>query len=73
MTFQQFVILIDIVNARDRPVAEHFNLPGHSLDDLISIGVEKVMPPNDTSLRKQRELYFIRRTNAVQDGANRRF
>ena len=63
----------DIVNARNKPVAEHFNLPGHSLEDLIFIGVERVMPPDDRFLREQRESYYIRKTNAVQDGANRRF
>ena len=63
----------DIVNARPKPVAEHFNLPGHSLEDVIFIGVEKVMPPGDRVLREQRESYYIRKTNAVQDGANRRF
>ena len=63
----------DIVNARNKPVAEHFNLPGHSLEDVIFIGIERVMPPGDRVLREQRESYYIRKTNAVQDGANRRF
>ena len=63
----------DILNARPKPVAEHFNLPGHSLKNVIFIGVEKVMPPRDKFLREQRESYYIRKTNAVQDGANRRF
>ena len=63
----------DIANARQKPVSEHFNLPGHSLRDLIFIGIEKVLPPDDTFLRKQRETFYIRRANSVYDGANRRF
>ena len=61
------------MNARNKPVAEHFNLPGHSLEDVIFIGIERVMPSGDRVLREQRESYYIRKTNTVQDGANRRF
>ena len=63
----------DIRKAKAKPVAEHFNMPGHDLDDVAFIGIEKVMPPGDTFLRKQRESYYIRRGNAVHVGGNRRF
>ena len=63
----------DIVNARSKPVAEHFNLPGHGMKDVIFIGIEKVVPSTDTFLRKERESFYIRRGNTVHDGANRRF
>ena len=63
----------DIVNARSKPVAEHFNLPGHGLKDVIFIGIEKVLPSTDTFLRKERESFYIRRGNTVHNGANRRF
>ena len=63
----------DIENARAKPVSEHFNLPGHSLDNVIFIGIERVVPTEDTFLRKQRESFYIRRGNAVHDGANQRF
>ena len=63
----------DIENCRDKPVAEHFNLPGHSLADLVFTGIERVMPPGDSFMRKQRESFYIMRSNSVRDGANRRF
>ena len=63
----------DIENSRPKPVSEHFNLPGHTLADLVFIGIERVMPANDTFLRKQRESFYIGRDNAVYAGANRRF
>ena len=33
----------DIENARSKPVSEHFNQPGHTLADVIFIGIEKVV------------------------------
>ena len=63
----------DILKSRRKPVSEHFNKPGHSLEDVIFIGIERVMPANDTFLRKQRESFYIRRGDSVHDGANRRF
>ena len=63
----------DIDHSRAKPVSEHFNLPGHDLEDLIFIGIERVVPTQDKFLRKQRETFYIRRSNAVQDGANRRY
>ena len=63
----------DIENCRAKPVAEHFNLPGHTLADLKFTGIERVMPPGDTFRRKQRESFYIMKSNAVRDGGNRRF
>ena len=63
----------DIENARAKPVSQHFNLPGHTLADVIFIGIERVVPAGDTFVRKERESFYIRRGNAVHDGANRRF
>ena len=63
----------DIENKRPKPVAEHFNLPGHDLADLVFTGIERVLPAKDTFLRKQRESFYIMRSNSVRDGANRRF
>ena len=63
----------DILNKRDTPVADHFNLPGHGLKDVCFIGIEKVTPTDDKFLRKARESFFINRGNAVRAGANRRF
>ena len=64
---------LDIENARAKPVPEHLNLPGHTLANVIFIGIEKVVPTGDTFLRKQRESMYIGRGNAVHNGANRRF
>ena len=42
----------------DKPVAAHFNLPDHTLDDLQVMGIEKIHN-NDTEWRKHRESYWI--------------
>ena len=41
----------------DKPVAAHFNLPDHTLDDLQVMGIEKFH--DDTEWRKHRESYWI--------------
>ena len=63
----------DIDNNRPKPVSEHFNKPGHTLGDLIFIGIERVIPTDDAFRRKQRESFYIRRANSMRNGANRRF
>ena len=63
----------DIVTYKKTPVAEHFNLPGNGLRDVIFIGIEKVVPNSDPFLRKERESFYIRRGDTVHKGANRRF
>ena len=63
----------DIVTYKKTPVAEHFNLPGHGLRDVIFIGIEKVVPNSDPFLCKERESFYIRRGDTVHKGANRRF
>ena len=62
----------DILNFRAKAVPEHFNLPGHALDDLIFVGIERVLPTHDAFLRKQRESFYICKARAVEEGANRR-
>ena len=42
----------------DKPVAAHFNLPDHTLDDLQVMGIKKIHN-NDTEWRKHRESYWI--------------
>ena len=48
----------------------HFNLPGHSIDNLTVTIVEKVKKP-DAEYRKEREKYFIRKFNTFYRGMNR--
>ncbi len=42
----------------DKPVAAHFNLPDHSIEDLEVMGIEKIHD-NDPGRRKLRESYWI--------------
>ena len=50
----------DIKNQRlEKPVAEHFNSVGHSLDNLSIFVVEKIHR-EDASFRKAKESYWIR-------------
>ena len=49
----------DIHNKRlVKPVAAHFNTPGHSTDDLSIMVIEKIKN-EDPDLRKKRESYWI--------------
>ena len=52
------------VNNSDESQAtgEHFNSPGHSLSDMTITILEKVKL-NDALYRKEREKYFIRKSN----------
>ena len=42
----------------EKPVAQHFNLPGHSLSDMTVTIMEKVKV-NDQQYRQEREKYLI--------------
>ena len=50
---------------------QHFNLPGHSLADLMVTIIEQVKK-SDTLYRKEREEYHIRRFNTLHKGINRK-
>ena len=41
----------------NKPVAEHFNTIGHSLEDLTVMVIEQIMA--DSTQRKQQESYWI--------------
>ena len=50
---------------------QHFNLPGHSLADLMVTIIEQVRK-SDTLYRKEREEFHIRRFNTLHKGINRK-
>ena len=52
-------------------VAEHFNLPGHSVADMRIMGIERVMSSNP-NVRKIREKIWIYRYDSVTYGGNTR-
>ena len=54
----------------NQPVGEHFNLPGHSIDNLTVIILEKVKV-NDELYRKEREKYLIRKFDTFHNGMNK--
>ena len=53
-----------------QPTGEHFNLPGHSLSDMILTVIEKVKVP-EKSYIEEREHYFIRLFNTFYNGINK--
>ena len=62
-----------IRNKVDTAIGNHFNLPGHSIADLVVEGIEKVIskdPKRIEELRKIRESYWINKYDAVRYGAN---
>ena len=59
--------------ARNKVISQttgyHFNLPGHSTEDMKFSIIEKVKK-NDSTYRKEREKYHINKFNAHYDGMN---
>ena len=45
-------------NKTEKPVAEHFNLPGHYMENLTIMVIEKIRK-DDVQLRRRRESYWI--------------
>ena len=53
----------------DKPVAEHFNLIGHSFEDLLVMVIEQIMA--GCARRKQRESFWIHTLQTLApDGLN---
>ena len=53
-----------------KPCGKHFSLPGHSELNMSAIGIEQVLPKEDTLLRNTRETYWINLYQSVDFGAN---
>ena len=45
-------------------IIQHFNSPGHSLEDMRALPIEQVCRP-DTELRKRRERFWIKKLDTV--------
>ena len=54
-----------------KATGQHFNMPGHSLADLMVTIIEQVKK-SDTLYRKEREEYHIRSFNTLHKGINRK-
>ena len=48
----------------EKPVAAHFNLPGHSMEELTIMVIEKIWR-EDVQLRRRRESYWIHHLRSV--------
>ena len=58
--------------ANPTPVSEHFNLPGHSVNDIRPIPLELIRTNRD-SVRKAREAHLIDKAKTLEpQGLNRR-
>ena len=54
----------------EQATGAHYNLPGHSVDNMKITILEKVKTSSD-SYRKERELYFINKMNTYYKGLNK--
>ena len=54
-----------------QPAGAHFNMKGHSIEDLRAVAFERVRP-FDKTLRLQRESMWISRYDSIAFGANTR-
>ena len=54
----------------NQPTGEHFNRPGHTLDNLKVTVLERIRI-NNTIYRKEREAYLIRKFNTYNKGMNK--
>ena len=60
----------DIMNKRTRKtVAEHFNLPGHSMEDLTIMVIDQ---EDDITTLREQERYWINKLGTKAHGLNRR-
>ena len=57
-------------NHTEQATGAHYNLPGHSVENMKITILEKVKSMSD-SYRKERELYFINKLNTYYQGLNR--
>ena len=57
----------------DQVCGYHFNLPGHSQEDMLPVILEEVYPKNDSFIRDIREKYWISTYKSIDFGANRKF
>ena len=53
-----------------QPAGAHFNLPGHSLDNMSATILEQVKYNNE-GYRKEREKYFLRKLDTYNIGLNK--
>ena len=58
-------------NHFDTAVGDHFNLPGHSLEDFSFLAFEKVRT-KDPFILEAREHYWIQKYGVLDKGLNKR-
>ena len=59
----------DIKNKKETSVAEHFNLPGHSMEDLTIMIIDQ---EDDVKKLRKRERHWIDELETKAHGLNRR-
>ena len=57
-------------NMKNKATGHHFNLPGHSIDNITITVIEKVRK-DDILYRREREKFYIRKFNTYYNGMNR--
>ena len=59
----------DIIEKADKPLARHFNGRGHSIKDMLFIGIE-IVHSKDPYVLGAREGYYINRFDTIDKGLN---
>ena len=54
----------------NQPIGDHFNKPGHSIDNFTVSVIEKVKS-SEKLYRKEREKYLIKKFNTYYNGLNK--
>ena len=55
-----------------QPSGEHFNKPGHSVENILPTIIERVLPIDNKALRLRRESYWIKEYQSIEYGANKK-
>ena len=59
-------------NDTSQPAGQHFNQPGHSVDNMLPTIIERIFPENNKTLRLRRESYWIKEYQSIEFGANKK-
>ena len=65
-----FVVMYIRRKETNQPIGKHFNLPGHSQDN-VGITILERVKVNNILYRQEREKYLIRKFNTFYSGMNK--
>jgi hypothetical protein len=69
-TTSKFKDRFSVDNKKSCPISDHFNLPGHSMSNMIFFAFEKVLK-DDPFIIGARERFYIDKMEVIQHGINK--